>query len=259
MADNNVEAGPSSGEPNRRRSQSNTNASDVHRLSRCGKSLYELLELEKESTPQDVKKRYRKLALKYHPDKNPNNPEAEEMFKKINHAHSILSDEKKRDIYDEYGSFGLYIADQFGDEFVDTVMTFSNKWFQCAFWSCFVLTGFFCGCCCCCCCFCMCCGKWKPKDLDEDKEFPDIAEFEGEDDKDQQQGQSSNVVTSEPGSTVIVMPAPEASAETPLKSSTTDEKPDNTNASDSSKAIPLPPPDETTALNSDKKKTYSPD
>ncbi len=103
--------------------------------------------------------------------------------------------------------------------------------------------------------------RWVSKSIiGFNSQFPikHFANFKGEDDKDQQQGQSSNVVTSEPGSTVIVMPAPEASAETPLKSSTTDEKPDNTNASDSSKAIPLPPPDETTALNSDKKKTYSP-
>ena len=51
-------------------------------------------------------------------------------FKKINHANSILSDEKKREIYDAYGSFGLYIADQFGDEVVHHVMLFSSKWFQ---------------------------------------------------------------------------------------------------------------------------------
>ena len=51
-------------------------------------------------------------------------------FKKINHANTVLSDEKKKAIYDKYGSFGLYIADQFGDETVGTVMMFSSKWFQ---------------------------------------------------------------------------------------------------------------------------------
>ena len=51
-------------------------------------------------------------------------------FKKINHAHSILSDEKKRELYDKYGSFGLYLADQFGEEVVGHVMMFSSKWFQ---------------------------------------------------------------------------------------------------------------------------------
>ena len=68
----------------------NNRQDDVSRLSRSGNSLYELLDIPKASTEADIKKKYRKLALKYHPDKNPNNEEAEEMFKKINHANSIL-------------------------------------------------------------------------------------------------------------------------------------------------------------------------
>lgn len=68
----------------------NNRQDDVSRLSRSGNSLYELLDIPKASTDADIKKKYRKLALKYHPDKNPNNEEAEEMFKKINHANSIL-------------------------------------------------------------------------------------------------------------------------------------------------------------------------
>lgn len=59
---------------------------------------------------------FRKLALQYHPDKNPNNPEATEKFKEINNANKILQDEKKKEIYDTYGSLGLYIADQIGEE-----------------------------------------------------------------------------------------------------------------------------------------------
>ena len=103
---------------------------DVSRLSRSGNSLYELLDIPKTSTNEEIKKKYRRLALKYHPDKNPNNVEAEEMFKKINHANSILSDEKKRPLYDEYGSFGLYIAEQVGEEFVGSVMFFQSGWFK---------------------------------------------------------------------------------------------------------------------------------
>lgn len=99
---------------------------DFRRLSRTGDSLYQLLEIPKTSTHQEIKKRYRRLALKYHPDKNPNNPEAEEMFKKVSHAHTILTDEKKREIYDKYGSAGLHLAEQVGDEMVGTIMKFSS-------------------------------------------------------------------------------------------------------------------------------------
>ena len=74
------------GEHSRRKGRND----DVSRLSKSGNSLYELLDIPKTSTDADIKKKYRKLALKYHPDKNPNNVEAEEMFKKINHANSIL-------------------------------------------------------------------------------------------------------------------------------------------------------------------------
>ena len=53
--------------------------SDIHRLSRTGDSLYQLLDIPKTSTNDEIRKKYRRLALKYHPDKNPDNPEAEEM------------------------------------------------------------------------------------------------------------------------------------------------------------------------------------
>lgn len=70
----------------------------------------------------------RKLALKYHPDKNPDNPEAAEKFKEINNAHAILTDVSKRNIYDQYGSLGLYIAEQFGEENVNTYFILSSWW-----------------------------------------------------------------------------------------------------------------------------------
>ncbi len=72
----------------------------------------------------------RKLALKYHPDKNPNNPEAAEKFKEINNANTILNDDTKRQIYDQYGSMGLYIADQFGEESVKYYFLMSKCWFK---------------------------------------------------------------------------------------------------------------------------------
>lgn len=72
----------------------------------------------------------RKLALRHHPDKNPDNPEAADKFKEINNANSILSDENKRKIYDEYGSMGLYVAEQFGDESVKYYFLMSKCWFK---------------------------------------------------------------------------------------------------------------------------------
>lgn len=64
---------------------------------------YETLGVEKNATLEEIKKVYRKLAHQYHPDKNPNNPEAEEKFKGISAAYEILSDQEKRDQYDRYG------------------------------------------------------------------------------------------------------------------------------------------------------------
>lgn len=73
---------------------------------------------------------FRKLALKYHPDKNPDNPDAAEKFKEINNANSILNDENKRRIYDEYGSMGLYVSEQFGEESVKYYFLMSKWWFK---------------------------------------------------------------------------------------------------------------------------------
>ena len=68
---------------------------------------YEILELQRNASGDEIKKAYRKMALKYHPDRNPDDKEAEEMFKKVNEAYQILSDKEKRQIYDTYGKKGL--------------------------------------------------------------------------------------------------------------------------------------------------------
>ncbi len=68
---------------------------------------YEVLQVSKDATTTEIKKAYRKLALKYHPDKNPGDKEAEEKFKIISEAYAVLSDNEKRQIYDTYGKEGL--------------------------------------------------------------------------------------------------------------------------------------------------------
>lgn len=69
---------------------------------------YDILELPKNSSDADIKKAYRKLAMKWHPDKNPNNAEeAAKKFQEIGEAYDVLSDAEKRAIYDQYGYEGL--------------------------------------------------------------------------------------------------------------------------------------------------------
>ena len=70
-------------------------------------SYYDVLNINKDSSDSDIKKAYRKLAMKYHPDKNPNNKECEEKFKEISEAYSVLSDSNKRKSYDMYGKEGM--------------------------------------------------------------------------------------------------------------------------------------------------------
>lgn len=68
---------------------------------------YDLLGVSKQATADELKKAYRKMAVKYHPDKNPDNPEAEKKFKEISEAYEVLNDPQKREIYDRYGKEGL--------------------------------------------------------------------------------------------------------------------------------------------------------
>ncbi|KAI4165747.1 MAG: hypothetical protein LQ342_000690 [Letrouitia transgressa] len=65
--------------------------------------LYNALELSPSATQEEIKKAYRKAALKYHPDKNKDKPNAEEKFKEVSQAYEILSDPEKRKVYDQYG------------------------------------------------------------------------------------------------------------------------------------------------------------
>jgi molecular chaperone DnaJ len=69
------------------------------------KDYYATLGIKRTATPDDIRKAFRKLARKYHPDVNPNNKKAEEKFKEISEANDILSDEKKRKIFDQFGFY----------------------------------------------------------------------------------------------------------------------------------------------------------
>lgn len=68
---------------------------------------YKILGIGRDATGDEIKAKYRKLAIRYHPDKNPNNKEAEEMFKEASEAYEVLRDQKRRQIYDMYGHQGL--------------------------------------------------------------------------------------------------------------------------------------------------------
>src|SRR3546814_5928946 len=68
---------------------------------------YEVLMVEKTVSEDGLKKAYRKLAMKYHPDRNPGDHTAEENFKEISEAYEVLTDAQKRAVYDQYGHDGL--------------------------------------------------------------------------------------------------------------------------------------------------------
>lgn len=92
---------------------------------------YEILGVSKGSTPQELKKAYRRVAMKFHPDRNPDDKGAEDKFKEASEAYEILSDENKRAAYDQYGHAGVEnqggmggggqgnFSDIFGDVFGD--------------------------------------------------------------------------------------------------------------------------------------------
>ena len=91
------------------------------------KDYYAILGVPRNATLEEIKRAYRRLALKYHPDRNPGNKEAEEKFKEISEAYNVLSDPEKRALYDSYGHAGLKSAGYKGFEDIsDIFKTFSD-------------------------------------------------------------------------------------------------------------------------------------
>ncbi|QXP83309.1 molecular chaperone DnaJ [Methylococcus sp. ANG] len=91
---------------------------------------YETLGVPRNASDSDIKKAFRRLAMKYHPDRNKDNPEAEERFKSVKEAYEVLSDPKKRSAYDQFGHAGIdpsmgggggfgFTGDNFSDIFSD--------------------------------------------------------------------------------------------------------------------------------------------
>lgn len=87
-----------------------------------GKDYYKVLGIAKGASEDEIKKAYRKQALRYHPDKN-KSPGAEDKFKEIAEAYDVLSDAKKKDIYDRFGEEGKL-----------TDSTFCSHYFSCNSW-----------------------------------------------------------------------------------------------------------------------------
>ena len=102
------------------------------------KDYYDVLGVEKSSSKDEIKKAYRTTAFKYHPDKNPGNKVAEEKFKEASEAYSVLSDDKKKTNYDQFGhaafeggggggqGFGGFDTSSFSDIFEDFFGDFTD-------------------------------------------------------------------------------------------------------------------------------------
>lgn len=87
---------------------------------------YKTLGVDKKATAEEIKKAFRKLAVKYHPDRNPNDKSAEDKFKEINEAYAVLSDPQKKEQYDTFGSSGFH--KQYSQEDIFRNFDFGNAY-----------------------------------------------------------------------------------------------------------------------------------
>lgn len=129
-------------------------------------NLYEVLGVKKDATAEEIEKAYQKMSLHYGSNNSPNDPSAADRFKAISYANAILSDPSKRQIYDEHGDVGLQVAEEFGDQNVDSYFCLNSIWCHGLFLLGGLLTGcYFCFCLCCC---CGCCGQIPVHKEDEE-------------------------------------------------------------------------------------------
>lgn len=94
---------------------------------------YQILDIPRNASPEEIKKAYRKKALQFHPDKNPGSTEAEKKFKEISEAYEVLSDDKKKQMYDRYGKEGVQGAGMGGGGQSYTSMDEAMRTFMGAF------------------------------------------------------------------------------------------------------------------------------
>src|ERR1035437_645563 len=87
---------------------------------------YKILGVDKSASADEIKKAFRKLAVKYHPDRNPNDKSAEDKFKDINEAYAVLSDPEKKQQYDTFGSSGFH--KQYSQEDIFRGFDFGNAY-----------------------------------------------------------------------------------------------------------------------------------
>jgi len=172
---------------------------------------YDLLGITPQATDEEIKRAYRKAALRLHPDKNPD-PEAAAQFQAIDKAYKILSDPKLRSTYDQLGARAADAMRRMNDEYSEAIAQMP-RWKK-------ILFAFLCistcccfggGCCClcgfgCCCNFCCnhCCGKYKP----EEDTFPSFQEDEdipGVNTQGNVNGTSPTVITTSPKETDPVL------------------------------------------------------
>lgn len=170
-------------------------------------NLYEILGVPETATQEEIKRSYHTLARQYHPDKNPDDPQAAEKCKAINNAYRTLGDETKRHLYDLYRKLEFLYAFEFlmrqHDVQAQTEEKSLTKCDKAFIICCGLLTGCYC---CCFCCF-FCCGKCMPSFLKDDDDDPRTSYASSDEDEDSEasegEGRSQllgNPITTQPKS-----------------------------------------------------------